>query len=331
MALPKQVQALADEAERLQNQIAGIAPAETEQPPTEEAVEPENQPEATQDIAPAAEQGTPKPDTTHTDDTVWERRYKTIQGKYDAEVPRLHADLRDLRNQLTTALAQIDQLKSPQAAAPEPSKPLVTDKDIEAFGSDLIDVIDRKAREVASQMVGTEMDALKAENQKLLDRLNGVTEHQATNDRRAYFAELARIVPDYETLNVDEGFLGWLAEVDPLSGLARQDYLTNAWNGFDVQRTAALFNAYKSLTAPPATPAQAPAPQAKQQLQRQVAPGTSKVSTSAQAPANERVWTMADIDHFYREASKGAFRGNEAEQARIEAEIDQAVAEGRIR
>ena len=52
MALPKQVQALADEAERLQNQIAGIAPAETEQPPTEEAVEPENQPEATQDIAP---------------------------------------------------------------------------------------------------------------------------------------------------------------------------------------------------------------------------------------------------------------------------------------
>jgi len=331
MSLPKQVQALADEAERLQNQVAGIAPETTEQPPTEEAnAEPEGeQPVAEQALAPAMEPEAPKPEATTSDDETWERRYKTIQGKYNAEVPRLNADLRDLRNQLATALTEIERIKEQKARPTEPAQPLVTDKDVEAFGSDLIDVIDRKAREVAAQMVGTEMAELKAENQRLNDQLSGVTERQVSNDRRTYFAELARLVPDYEVLNVDEGFLGWLSEVDPLSGLARQDYLTNAWNSFDFQRTAALFNAYKQMTAPPPTPE--PAPAVKQQLQRQVAPGTSKVSTTAPSNTTDLIWTTSEIDQFYKAVSRGDYRGNEAEQVRIEAEIDRAVAEGRIR
>ena len=330
MSLPKQVQAMADEAERLQNQIAGVEPEQTEQPPAEEAsTEPQGEQSVAEQVeAPVLEPEAPKPEAITSDDATWERRYKTIQGKYNAEVPRLNADLKDLRNQLTTALAQIDELKSRTARTTEPSQPLVTDKDVEAFGSDLIDVIDRKAREVASQMVGTEMAELKAENQRLHDQLSGVTERQVSNDRRAYFAELARIVPDYEAINVDEGFLGWLSEVDPLSGMTRQDYLTNAWNTFDVQRTAALFNTYKQMTAPPPAPAPAAA---KQQLQRQVAPGTSKVSTTAPTNTADRVWSMNEIDQFYKAVARGEYRGSEAEQVRIEAEIDQAVAEGRIR
>jgi hypothetical protein len=200
----------------------------------------------------------------------------------------------------------------------------VTDSDVEAFGSDLIDVIERKAREVASGMVGTEMAELRARNAELEQMLSGVTERQVSNDRRAFFAELERLVPDYEAVNVDPGFLDWLTEVDPLSGMARQEYLNAAYNGFDVQRTAALFNTYRQLTAPaPAKPAR--------KLERQVAPGTSKVSTAVTQNSSERVFTQNEIEGFYRDVQRGAYRGNEAEQARIEAEIDLAVMEGRIR
>jgi hypothetical protein len=264
------------------------------------------------------------------DEPTWEQRFKTVQGKYDAEVPRYAAELRDLKSRLAIALSEIDRLKVAKAEPPKaaPQK-LVTEKDVEAFGSDLIDVIDRKAREVAETMVSTRVGQLEAENAQLKEQLGGVTERQVSQDRRAYFSELGHLVPDYEALNVDPGFMGWLAEVDPLSGFAKQEYLTKAWNEYDAKRTAALFNAYKQLTAPPPPPTQPS--QAKQQLQRQVAPGTSKVSSSAPQSAAGKVWATSEIDGFYRDVRRGMYYGKDDERARIEAEIDQAVIDGRIR
>jgi hypothetical protein len=316
---------LAAEAERLQTQISGgTPPNENEQQLTPANAEPKGEQPVTEQVHPA--QGLePTPTTPASDDPTWEQRFRTLQGKYSAEVPRLSADLKELRSQHAAVLSEIERLKGKKAEAPEP-KSLVTDKDVEAFGSDLIDVIDRKAREVAQSMVNSRTAELEVENRKLTEQLTGVTERQVSSERRTYFMELAKQVPDYEVLNVDQGFIGWLAEVDPLSGLTRQDYLTTAWNMFDANRTASLFNAYKQKSAPPQ-----PAPSQRQQLQRQVAPDTSKAASSTPNSEAVKVWSRDEIDQFYRDAGRGAYRGREADRARIEAEIDQAVAEGRVR
>lgn len=326
MSLPRRISELDAEASRLQAQLSGASP---------QAQEPQTPPQTTQDseggqpvaaqVQPATGPEPTTPSTPPSDDQAWERRYRTIQGKYNAEVPRLTADLKDLRNQLATALTEIDRIKALKAEASQSQQPLVTDKDVEAFGSDLIDVIDRKAREVAGNMVSTRMRELETENSRLKEQLTGVSERQVTNDRRTYFMELARMVPDYEALNVDQGFMDWLAEVDPLSGASRQDYLTSAWNAFDASRTAALFNTYKETLARPA-----PVSQPKQQLQRQVAPGTSKASSAAPTPASAKIWTVGEIEQFYHNVRRGQFHGKDAERVSIEAEIDQAVAEGRV-
>jgi len=331
MSLPKRIAELGEQADQLQAQLSG------ETPPQEQGQQaPDPAPQEPQGQQPVAEQVTqpaPAPEPTTPSAPVdgeptWEQRYKTLYGKYQAEVPRFAADLKDTRKELAVALAEIERLK-PKAEAPKAKQPLVTDKDVEAFGSDLIDVIDRKAREVAETLVSTRVSELEAENRRLNEQLTGVTERQVSNDRRAYFADLGRLVPDYEALNVDQGFMNWLAEVDPLSGNTRQDYLATAWNAYDATRTATLFNAYKALTAPPPTP---PASQTKQQLEKQVAPGTSKVSQSAPAnAASARIWTTGEIAQFYHGVTQGKFYGKDAERARIEAEIDQAVAEGRVR
>lgn len=318
MSLPKQVQLQAEEADRLERQLLGIegenpdtgskAPAEQVEEPV--AGETTPVPEPTQEA--------PKP-TTDPEET-WEARYRSLQGRWNAEVPRLQAEIKQLTAQFNTVTSKLEAMERVKV---EPER-LVTDNDVEAFGSDLIDVIERKAREVASSMVGTEMVELKARNAELEQMLSGVSERQVSNDRRAFFAELERLVPDYEATNVDPGFLDWLAEVDPLSGMARQEYLTAAYQHFDIGRTAALFNTYRQLTAP------APQPPARK-LERQVAPGTSKVSTAVTQNASEKMWSQAEIEGFYRDVQRGFYRGNEAELARIEAEIDSAVAEGRIR
>lgn len=325
MTLPKQVQAQADEAERIEKAIEEASkPAETviETPPAEAAKpeeqkkEPEAQP-ATPTPEPQAE--TPKPEVN---EATWERRFKTLQGKYNAEVPRLNADLKELR-------AQVASLTEKLTAKPaEPEKPLVTDKDVETFGGDLIDVIDRKAREVASKMVNAETARLEAENRELREQIEGVTERQVSTSKQAFFAELSRQVPDWEVMNADDGFLNWLAEPDPLSGQVRQEYLESAVHTNDVTRTAALFSAYKQLTAPPP---QTVVPDTRKELERQVAPGTSKVSATHSPPAAEKVWTTSEINTFFTDVAKGKYRDNPQEVQRIEQEIDLAVAAGRIR
>jgi hypothetical protein len=323
MSIPKQVQEQLEAADRIEAEILAA-----QQPPAPELEAQPTAPPAEENAAPAAEPETPpapEPEaatpTPSPEEETWERRFKTLKGKYDAEVPRLTAELKELRRDLAALTAAAKE----KAEAPKKPEPLVNEKDVETFGSDLLDVIDRKAQEVARSLVGTEMAELKAENLQLREQLDGVAERQVVNDRRGYFAELERLVPDWEAVNVDEGFLGWLAEADPLSGRPRQDYLNSAFESHDVERTAALFSTYKQLTAPPATKP------ARQELERQVAPGSSKATPAAPPSQSEKLWTLREIELFYQDVSKGAYRDKPDEARRIENEIDLAVASGRIR
>lgn len=324
MSLPKQVQVLADEAERIQQEIQ----AQNSPPPADPAEPPQDPPAGTTEDPPALEPA-PLSDPTApppvpTDDT-WERRFKSLKGKYDAEVPRLSSEVQVLRDQVAA-------LSKPQPKQPEPARtatPLVTDKDVEAFGGDLIDLMKRQATEVAESRMAEAVARLEAENRTLAEKLDGVNARQGTNDRQRYFESLAHLVPDYEAVNLDEDFMAWLRETDELSGLPRQAYLNKAFESFDVQHTAKLFNAFKAGTQPtPAAPTHRSPPR---ELARQVAPGTSKASPATPHANEPRIMTTREIEGFYADVRRGVYRGNEVEQARIEAEIDAAVAAGRIR
>jgi hypothetical protein len=314
MSLPKQVQAELEAAERIEQELQNAAN------PQPEPVAEEPEPEPVVEPEPVLEQEPePQPEPTKpSDDETWERRYKTLQGMFNAETARNKAEVADLKSQLKQVLSEIKESK---VAPTEPQRSLVTDKDVEDFGGDLVDLIGRKAADV----VNAEMSRLKAENAQLREEMGSVTEQQGEARRDVYFSNLERLVPDYRELNVDPDFLEWLADVDNLSGQPRQNFLNNAFESYDVDRTAVLFNSFKELTAAPAKPKVVP-----KELQRQVAPGTSKASSVASTPANERIWKMSEIDRFYKDVARGNYKGNDAEQARIEAEIDQAVLEGRL-
>lgn len=316
MSLPKQVQAELEAAERIEQELQNAANPQPEPVAEEPEPEPVVEPEPVLEQEPEPE---PQPEPTKTsDDETWERRYKTLQGMFNAETARNKAEVADLKDQLKQVLSE---LKESKVAPTEPQRSLVTDKDVEDFGGDLVDLIGRKAADV----VNAQMSRLEAENARLREELGSVSEQQGEARRDTYFSNLERLVPDYRELNVDPDFLEWLAEVDNLSGQPRQNFLNNAFESYDVDRTAILFNSFKELTATPAQPKIAP-----KELQRQVAPGTSKASSVATTNANERIWKMSEIDRFYRDVARGTYKGNDAEQARIEAEIDQAVLEGRL-
>jgi hypothetical protein len=319
MSLPKQAQAQLEEIEQWEKEVA----AASSPPPTPpDGIDQQGQQPEKQELPVQAE---PSEQVKQPEDETWERRYKTLQGMFNAEVPRLKSEVKDLKSQLETSIARLDLASQAKAESPSDSQRLVTDKDVEDFGGDLVDLIKRQATEVAQSELSKKISKLEEENAQLQREVTGVSERQGENARRDYFVELSRLVPDYEALNVDQGFLDWLNEVDLLSGNQRQEYLNHAFNSFDPMRTANLFNTYKDLIGAPTTTRQT-----NKNLERQVAPGTSKVSSASASTGSDKVWSMGDIDRFYRDVAKGNYRGNESEQARIEADIDLAVNQGRL-
>lgn len=317
MALPKSIQKQAEKAQELAEQAASQTnpqpvaetppdPGPTEQPPSPAEVQP----------APTADD--------------WEQKYKSLRGKYDAQVPQLSKQVSELTSQLTVLTAKLEGLSATPEPAKEAPKPLVTDKDVEAYGSDLIDLVKRQAMEVAADMnkeLQIKLGALEKENQQLRDQLGGVSEQQGAERQRGYLADLTRLVPDWKVINEDPRFIEWLQVVDPLGGVPRQGYLETAYQNADAERTAVIFNAWKQSLAPTQQPpANTPSP-----LERQVSPNTSRANTPANAAdAGTRVWSAAEIRQFYTDVRQRKYAGREAEQARIESEINAAAASGRV-
>jgi len=319
MALPRVIQDQIDQADALVAQMNGQpAPnADTDpQPDPDPEVNPEPQPQ------PISQEDEPKPNPDVSEET-WQSKFFALKGKYDAEVPRLHSQMRELNQQVQTLITEAAVAKAQQKQDPVPAKTLITEQDKEAFGSDLLDLIDRATEQKLAGSRDLEAQ-LRAEINELKGKLGNVTERQVVSDKDRYEAALSAQVPDWEAMNVDQGFLAWLAEVDPVYGMPRQYALTNAYESLDANRTATIFKQYKATLAP------AQRPQVNRELQRQVAPTRSHTSPApTTSTADKRVYSTRDIDEFYAEWRRGMI--DEAEAVQIERDIHAATVEGRIR
>ena len=317
MALPRAVQQQVDDADALVAQINGTQPVN---PDTGEPIIQPPQPDPEPQPQPVSQETDPKPAVP---DETWEQRYHSLKGKFDAEVPRLYAQVREMNDQIKQLIADNATLKAqpPAPAAPAPVKTLITEQDKEAFGPDLIDLIDRATEQKLAGSRELEQQ-LRNEINELKGKLGNVSERQVVSDKDRYETALTTAVPDWQVLNVDQGFLNWLAEVDPVYGMPRQYALTNAYEALDATRTANIFNQYKKSIAP--------APQTKPNLQSQVAPTRSRTSPAPTNPnVDKRIYTQQDIDAFYSEWRRGLI--DEAEAVQIENDIHAATTEGRIR
>jgi len=321
MSLPRAVQQQVEEADALVAQMSGAQPVD---PDTGEPIVPANpQPDPEPQPQPISQEPEPKPAVP---DETWEQRYHSLKGKFDAEVPRLYAQVREMNDQIRQLVADNAVLKAQPAAQPEPASTttLITEQDKEAFGSDLLDLIDRATEQklAGSRQLETQ---LRAEIEELKGKLGTVSERQVVSDTDRYESALNTAVPDWQALNVDQGFLAWLAEVDPVYGMPRQFALNNAYEAKDAARTATIFNQYKKTLAPAPTQSTG-----NKELQRQVAPTRSRTSPAPTNPnMDKRVYTQQDIDSFYSEWRRGFI--DEADAVQIEKDIHAAIAEGRIR
>jgi len=321
MALPKQVEAALAAADATlaaangTNQDTAVleaTPAQDDQP----------QPDPFQQ-APQLEAAPETPPATAEKPDAWEQRYRVLQGKYDAEVPRLHHQVRDLQTDLRAAIERMDAASKAKESVPE--QPQVADpRDVENFGADLVDMVSRVASQAigrASQVLDAKIAQFESQIAQLSDAMKGTTQQVAVTAEQSFFDRVTKLVPTWEQTNADPSFLAWLAEVDPVYGMNRQAALDRARSELNAEQAAAVFNAYLG-------PKKA-APKGPDPLDKHVSPRSA--STAAPAPITDKpVITQAQVTAFYDAERRGAYRGNEAEFLRLEGIINAALAEGRI-
>lgn len=304
MGMPKQVEQQLKEIEEMERQL---------QPTPEEPAEDTAQAEAPvqESEAPIAE-STPVPPAEISD---WEQRYRTLAGKYDAEVPRLHAQVKELSGQLQSLLQRAEQ-----TAAPEPSvsSQLVTDQDREAFGEDLIDLQRRVAQEVASKYA-KQFDAYESKMAALEQRLSqtGSQVGEMTFEQRLY-----RVVPDFEQVNNDPKWVAWLDEVDPILRAPRRVIAQRAYEQGDVEGVAHYVNLFRNGATPKQMNRQA-------ELSRQVAP--SRASGGTGQPAQQgKTYSMQQWSTLFDQVAMLNAQGKYDEGTKLEAELTAAISQGRV-
>lgn len=331
MALPKAVQQQLEEADRIVENINGVQTGEgsSETNPANTQSDPNVDQNLQQDPPPNDPQpvNTVSQETQPTDvpDEKWAHKYHTLKGMYDAEVPRLHSQVREMQTQIQQLIADKAQVEARVAEKPK-AESLITDEDKEAFGPDLIDLIERATDSKVATLRDREAELL-AKISKLEGQLGNVEERQVVSDKDRFLNALTQQVPDWEALNVNQGFLAWLQDVDPVYGIPKHVALTNAYENGDVARVANIFKTYKQSITPAAQPQANRSNQ--QELQRQVAPTRTRSTSQPGDNQDKPMYSNGDIEKFYADWRRGYYTDEEA--AQMENQIHAAIAEGRVR
>lgn len=282
--------------------------------------------------------------------TYSESEYRAMLGRLEKS-QREQQDLIRRVNEQQRLLATVGQgdtqFNNPVNPAVYTPKKYVTPEEEKEWTTELLDVVRKAAREVAE----AELAPVRGEVQQVRNAVGGVQSNIVANARTQLYEELAREVPDWEVLNNDDGFKAWVSQLDPLSGNQRLALLQDAYNKGQATRVIAAFKGYKeqatsspvqargsqpgngaenaggrSATNPRSNSANAPAVD----LAALAAPGRARSGQQTASP-DKPIVTGAEISQFYADVTRGKYAGRDEEYALIERQIQEALAEGRVR
>lgn len=336
MALPEQIRKQTEAVQQLYQQLNTDDNTGTDTSAADGTVTPL----ADVDSAPNNAAPSPTNEQRSGDDNVSEetivQKYKTLQGMYNAEVPRLHQQNREMTGRVQQMEQLLASLSAQQANANTTqqqavTEKIITDKDVEEYGESL-DVMRKVSREelvpVAQRLAQIE-HMLRQMQTSVVPQVQAVAQRQQVSAEQQFWAELSANVPNYRQLNENDTFQSWLLQADPLTGITRQTYLDDAQRSLDAGRVANFFRTWLESTGQ-ATVAQSTGRTGVSELEKQVTPGRSR-NTGTPATTNQgKMYSPQDIQKFFNDVRIGKYKSREQERDRIERDIFAAQRENRI-
>lgn len=318
MALPRSIQEQQDRANAMLAAVNGPPqPVEVPTPtpaPTAPPAPPAEPPTPPAAAAPSAPVPVPTPAPVAPETA--EQRWRSLQG--------INQSLRQQNQQLQDRLAALEaRLTVPPAPPPtEPPKPPADPKDVEAFGLDMVSMVQRVCDQFlahAAQQIDMRFAAVTQAIEQLQQQVQGTHQSVALTAEQVFFSELTKLVPNWQEINGHDAFLAYLEQIDPIYGRPRQLALDEAQRTANAQRAAAIFKAFIATLPPPpaAPPAESPTPRGA---------GAPPPPT----PQGKPVYTQATLAKFYDDLRRGVYRSRPQDAERLNAEFNTAIAEGRV-
>lgn len=287
---PSQAEAEANQAIELHGQLFPVDPDEAIVPPAEPA------PVAAEPVEPVepavadtpAEPAPATPDAPAEPEVIdWQARaekaeaqYNTLRGKYDAEVPRLHSDLKEFKEQVFNRIgdptaAPVTPVEEPTAEETARNERIAQFK--EEYGEEYVGLLRDFMLSEVKPLLGTAVEPVQ-------EQVASVEEAQQVAATTAFVQYLDENITDINWKEAWEGkdpeFLAFLETPDP-SGYYTYGQLAELANeNWDGQRIVKIFESYKQSkgiepTVTPEVPAvPATEPVAPQAAQPPVAPET---------------------------------------------------------
>lgn len=338
MALPEQVRKQTEAVQELYKQLNddGTTGEESAEESTSQAAE-ADQYEADENFAEdnAAPSSTgehkSEDDKASEDETILQK-YRTLQGMYNAEVPRLHSQNRELNGRVQQMEQLLASLSAQQNAPQTPAQveKYLSEKEVEDYG-DSIDVMRKVTREElgsVAQRIAQLESLVRQMQSSVVPQVQSLAQRQAVSSEQQFWSELGTAVPNWREVNDNPDFQSWLLEVDPMTGSTRQAYLEDAQRNLDPRRVASFFRTWLERNGQ-ANVAQRKGTSQNSELEKQVAPGRSRGAGSPQT-GKGAVYSPQDIQKFFNDVRSGKYKGREQERDRIERDIFAAQREGRI-
>lgn len=243
----------------------------------------------------------------------YRKRYETLQGKYNAEVPKLHDEVRKLKDSIIERLGGIGQ-QPVQVKPPEGDEDTVDPLDAkiaalrEKFDDELVDFVEVLAERKARSLVNESITPV-------TEKIGSVESAQIESARSAFSADIdSKVKGDWQTLwkGEDPLFVAFLDTQEPNGLFTYRELAKHASDNWNADILAKVFNTYleKYKPAKPTPPVVPEVP--NKQQQSRVAPERKPVV--AEPVANEaKIWTQADIRQFQDDDRKGKIPKEESE------------------
>ena len=334
MALPKQVQEQIKEVEELEktlkaqgeSEVKEVKKKKTSKKKTEEVAadtEVEVLEEPPQD-EPVLEEAAPADDIQEEVTDTFKQKYSTLKGKYDAEVPRLHQQVRELTEQMDAIRKDAEAAKKVEAEKPKERVSYVTDADREEYGDDLIDFQRRVAQEVSQ-----ESEERFEQQARVIEELREQVSNTGSQVGEVGFAQkLNNLVPGFDQLDNDERWVAWLNEIDPMTRGPRRDQAQAAFNSGDAEAVAHYVSLFRGSVEPIANGKS----DRETELEKQVAPNRSASSTATRSAGKDaKIYSEKEINKSWDKIRTLSSKGKYDDAAKLEAELTVAYMEGRVK
>lgn len=325
MALPRQVEEAAAMAEELHAKMFNQQEQTPEPADEQEEEEVEDQEEDTSELE-NDEEVEEEDELPHDDDVEelrkFKARYMSLQGKYNSEVPRLHQELKELKQSVFQKLEQyIDQRQQQQEVLQKPQEPDKLSAFKEEYGEDFVESL--------RALIQAETEAkIMATIKPVQEQVSSVEDIQVKAAQQSFMDYLDKTVKgDWKGLweGKDPKFIEFLNQPDPSGLYTYGDLVQQYNNNWDADRLAKVFNIYLDSKQPPKQPKPERPNPVKQAM---VAPSRSTQHTAPKT-TEKIIWTKDAIKDFEKNDRMGKY-SPEQSKAMWE-DLLSAVAENRVR